>query len=126
LKEEARNWDCECFLVAMAERDIKKAAHVGGMTDVDLAELGQGQSALDIQLLRDWRASEKAKRKKGQVGVSPTRALGGVGGEKAEGNRLLTYLYFSITKLKRQKPRGKDAKAPESAEMPENPTDDEE
>jgi hypothetical protein len=46
--------------------------------------------------------------------------------QHAEGNRLLTYLYFSIGKAENNKPKGKDAKAPESAEMPENPTDDEE
>jgi hypothetical protein len=47
--------------------------------------------------------------------------------EKAEGNRLLTYLYFSTSKWIGENPgQGKDAKAPESAEMPENPTDDEE
>jgi hypothetical protein len=47
--------------------------------------------------------------------------------EKAEGNRLLTYLYFSTSKWITENPgQGKDAKAPESAEMQENPTDDEE
>jgi hypothetical protein len=48
--------------------------------------------------------------------------------EKAEGNRLLTYLYFSTSKWisKQNEKRGKRAKPPESAEMPENPTDDEE
>jgi len=83
LKAEAKKWDCECFLVPMTERDIKKVAHVGGMTDVVMTELGQGQSEPDMELLRAWRASEKAKRKKGQVGVSPTRTLGGVGGREA-------------------------------------------
>ena len=46
--------------------------------------------------------------------------------EKAEGNRLLTYLYHSVSVLLKRIPKGKDAKAPESADMPENPTDDEE
>jgi hypothetical protein len=49
--------------------------------------------------------------------------------EVAEGNRLLTYLYFSTSKWlshPSNKRGGKDAKAPKSAEMPENPTDDEE
>jgi hypothetical protein len=47
--------------------------------------------------------------------------------EKAEGNRLLTYLYFSTSKwISENTGQGKDAKAPEPAQMPENPTDDEE
>jgi hypothetical protein len=47
--------------------------------------------------------------------------------EKAEGDRLLTYLYFSTSKwIGENKGKGKDAKAPGPAEMPENPTDDEE
>ena len=46
--------------------------------------------------------------------------------EKAEGDRLLTYLYFSMSEWIGRKPKGKDDKAPESAEMKENPTDDEE
>jgi hypothetical protein len=49
--------------------------------------------------------------------------------EVAEGDRLLTYLYFSTSKLLSRLSHpggGKDAKAPKSAEMPENPTDDEE
>jgi hypothetical protein len=46
--------------------------------------------------------------------------------QHAEGNRLLTYLYFSLPLKNSLKPKGKDAKAPESAEMSENPKDDEE
>ncbi len=47
--------------------------------------------------------------------------------DKAEGDRLLTYLYFSTSRWIQKNPgQRKDAKAQGPAEMPENPTDDEE
>jgi len=53
--------------------------------------------------------------------------------EQAEGNRLLTYLYYhslASTSSKRKSAlttnKGKDSKAPEAEETSENPTDDEE
>jgi len=50
--------------------------------------------------------------------------------DKAEGTRLLTYLYWQhgtrVSTSKRRQPKGKDAKASASSEMPENPTPQEE
>jgi len=49
------------------------------MTDDDVATVGQGKSERDIRLLWEWVVRAKANRQKFQAGVSPTRAVGGVG-----------------------------------------------